>query len=537
MLKQFGTCGRGWLTGAALALAIMGDSCVSAQTWHVAADGSAPYATIQQAVDAAPANATFPVEIRIKAGTYRGHVNIPADKKNLALIGENAETTIITDDKNVYAHDSQGQKLSTKASATLAVDADFFSATQLTIANTAGNHGQALALFASGDGTCLRHCRLLGWQDTVRVERGRHYFGECWIEGHCDFIYGNGTAVFERCRIDCLESGYITAASTPPEHAYGLVFLECRITARAAAKRVFLGRPWRQGAQVVYLKCDLPAQIAAEGWDNWRDPSREATSRFGEHRNTGPGADVSKRVKWSRQLADAEAAAVTVENVLQISDAAALRGQGRWPTTSGALVALAGDSTVTDHAGWGLGFAAVLPRGLRCQNFAKGGTSSKSFRDSGLWRNVLNAHPRYVLIQFGHNDMPGKGPERETVPQTTYRANIKACIEESRASGAQPILVTSLTRRHFRGGQIASDLLDYVAEVHKLARECNVPLIDLHAHSIVTCQQLGQDGCNKISPIDPKTGRIDATHLNPEGGMLFGRWVGEQFQHLLPPQP
>lgn len=412
----------------------------------------------------------------------------------------------------------------------------------MTFANTAGNHGQALALYANGDGTSLRHCRLLGWQDTLRVERGRHYFGECWIEGHCDFIYGNGTAVFDRCQIDCLESGYITAASTAPEREYGFVFLDCRITAREAAKKVYLGRPWRPGAQVMFLNCELPASIVEQGWHNWGDPQREKTARYAEFRSRGKGANAAKRVTWSRQLTEEDAQAVTLETIFQLKDASSLRSSGRWPLVDGkesaqmpqgTRVLLVGDSTVTDHAGWGQGFAAALPRGFVCINRARGGESSKSFRDSGAWERALPERPQYVLIQFGHNDMPGKGPSRETVPATNFRENLRCFVAEARQQGAKPLLVTSLTRRHFRQGQLVSDLVDYAAETAKLAQELDVPLIDLHAYSIVTCQQLGPEGCNKISPIDPKTGRIDATHLNSEGAKLFGNWVGEQFLHLI----
>jgi lysophospholipase L1-like esterase len=58
-----------------------------------------------------------------------------------------------------------------------------------------------------------------------------------------------------------------------------------------------------------------------------------------------------------------------------------------------------------------------------------------------------------MLIQFGHNDMPGKGPERETDPKTTYRENLSRFVDEARAAGAQPILVTSIPRRNFRDGK------------------------------------------------------------------------------------
>ena len=114
-------------------------------------------------------------------------------------------------------------------------------------------------------------------------------------------------------------------------------------------------------------------------------------------------------------------------------------------------VVLAGDSTVTDTAGWGAAFAKRLAPNAECVNFSSGGQSSKSFRDSGRWKKALEAKPAFVLIQFGHNDMPGKGPNRETDPETTYRENLIRFVQEARAIGAQPILVTSMARRILRG--------------------------------------------------------------------------------------
>src|SRR5580692_2265506 len=114
-------------------------------------------------------------------------------------------------------------------------------------------------------------------------------------------------------------------------------------------------------------------------------------------------------------------------------------------------IVLVGDSTVNDEGGWGEGFRWSLTEGggpmFEVINLAKNGRSSKSFRDEGLWAPALAAKPDFILIQFGHNDEPGKGPERETDPATTYRANMTRYIEEARAASAIPILVTSIVRR------------------------------------------------------------------------------------------
>ncbi|MGC3970711.1 MAG: GDSL-type esterase/lipase family protein [Pirellulales bacterium] len=100
-------------------------------------------------------------------------------------------------------------------------------------------------------------------------------------------------------------------------------------------------------------------------------------------------------------------------------------------------VVLVGDSTVTDTAGWGGAFGELLQPPAVCVNHAKGGASTKSYYASNLWKAALAEKPDYLFIQFGHNDMPGKGPHRETDAATTYRENLKLMIGEARAKGAE----------------------------------------------------------------------------------------------------
>ena len=100
-----------------------------------------------------------------------------------------------------------------------------------------------------------------------------------------------------------------------------------------------------------------------------------------------------------------------------------------------------------------------------------------------MWAPVKTAKADYVLIQFGHNDVPGKGADRETVAETTYRENLTRYVAEARAAGAIPVLVTSIVRRNFTpDGKIKPDsLVPYVEAVRKLAAEENVPLLDLYS--------------------------------------------------------
>src|SRR5580698_4196312 len=115
-------------------------------------------------------------------------------------------------------------------------------------------------------------------------------------------------------------------------------------------------------------------------------------------------------------------------------------------------IVLVGDSTVNIGGGWGPGFCAVLTSNVTCVNKARNGRSSKSYYDEGAWKGALAEHGDYYLIQFGHNDMPGKGADRETDPETTYAANLRRYTVQAREQGARPIIVTSLSRRTYKNG-------------------------------------------------------------------------------------
>jgi len=196
-------------------------------------------------------------------------------------------------------------------------------------------------------------------------------------------------------------------------------------------------------------------------------------------------------------------------------------------------VALAGDSTVADGSGWGPAFAKRLGPKAECLNFARGGQSSKSFRDSGNWRKALDAKPGYILIQFGHNDMPGKGPHRETDPSTTYRENMARYVDESRAAGAVPVLVTSMARRIFDNGKIRGELAPWVEAVKKVAAEKNVPLVDLSGRSIELLERIGPEASAVFDPIT-KDGKPDHTHLSAKGGKVMADLVADELRRVEP---
>jgi len=197
-------------------------------------------------------------------------------------------------------------------------------------------------------------------------------------------------------------------------------------------------------------------------------------------------------------------------------------------------VALAGDSTVTDRAGWGAAFAKLLGPNAECLNFAVGGQSTKSFRDTGNWQKVLDSKPAYILIQFGHNDMPGKGPKRETDPATTYPQNLTRFIQEARAIGAKPILVTSLARRVFDNNKIRGELKPWADAATKVAAEQQVPLVDLFTRSVELHNKLGIAESDTFNPPGKDAKTTDHTHLNAHGAEVIATIIAEELHKVAP---
>jgi pectinesterase len=309
----------GWLL-ASLALSGAAARAKSVEI-VVAADGSGNFRSVQEAIMSVPAgSADSPVIIHVRPGTYRELIYVQREKRFFRLVGEDAATTVLTYDLNANMTGRDGKPIGTFRTPSTQIDADDFAAENITFENSAGPIGQALALRVDGDRVVFRRCRFLGWQDTILLNRGRHYFEDCYVTGHVDFIFGGATAFFERCHIHCLRDGYVTAASTPDNQPFGFVFSHCRITGETPSVRTYLGRPWRAYSSVIYLNTEMSAVVRPEGWHNWNFPERETTARYAEHGSTGAGANPRGRVPWSKQLSGREARAITLRKVLGGAD-------------------------------------------------------------------------------------------------------------------------------------------------------------------------------------------------------------------------
>ena len=279
-------------------------------------------ASLQAALDAAGSQGAV---IRLRPGIYRQVFTIAKPRIQLRGLGERPQDVVLTYDNSAASAGG------TTRSASVTVSGDDFYAENLTFENSFSRNrpltregSQAVAIKITGDRAVFRKVRFLGYQDTLYpTNNTRQYFSECYVEGNVDFIFGNARAFFDRCEIHALAHSvvYLTAQSRlTAEENNGYVFDHCRVTAEPGANRIYLGRPWRAYATVVFLNTELPAEIVPEGWQEWEHDGKPSlpTSFYAEYRSSGPGARPNLR----RQLTESEAARFTL--------AAFLAGDDHW---------------------------------------------------------------------------------------------------------------------------------------------------------------------------------------------------------------
>lgn len=238
-------------------------------------------------------------------------------------------------------------------------------------------------------------------------------------------------------------------------------------------------------------------------------------------------------------------------------------------------IILVGDSTTQSLSGWGGAFCANhVTSFLHCVNMARGGRSTYNYRAEGSWDLALSEMKApgfdtvWVLIQFGHNDQPGK-PGRSTDLATEFPDNLRRYVREVRAAGAVPVLVTPLTRRQFKDGKLENDLEPWSASIRAVAKEMDVPLVDLNARSHAAVQAMGPSMANRfaqrppspdvaaaalsgttiasapaataapqatatVEPMGDAKLSFDYTHLGPEGAEFFSAMVTAELAVQMP---
>jgi lysophospholipase L1-like esterase len=212
------------------------------------------------------------------------------------------------------------------------------------------------------------------------------------------------------------------------------------------------------------------------------------------------------------------------------------KGETTANVATGPRLILVGDSTMAPRSGYGNALCARVQQ-VACINLARGGRSSMSFRAEGLWQTVMalltegsSKQKTLVLIQFGHNDQPGK-PGRSTDLATEFGPNMAGYVKDVKAAGADVVLITPLTRRTFKDGALPNDLRPWAEAILKVGAEQGVPVFDLNAVSHAAVAAMGQAEADTLAEAPP---RFDRTHLGPKGAALFSAQV---LDGLLPLRP
>ncbi|KAF5198003.1 Pectinesterase [Thalictrum thalictroides] len=278
----------------------------------VSKDGTGDSLTVQGAIDLIPIQNTARVKIFILPGVYSEKVTVPKTKPYISFIGNQSSETVISWHSKASDRTSNGQETGTFNTATVDVESDYFCATGITVKNTVeaipGGKGlQAVALRIAGDKAMFYKVNIIGSQDTLLDLSGTHYFYNCYIQGSIDFIFGNARSLYEECFLHstAIGSGAIAAShrNSAVENS-GFSFVKCTVNGTG---RVYLGRAWGKYSRTVYSFCNLDGIINPAGWSDWGDTSRRGTVWFGEYKCRGRGADLRRRVPWSKSFSSQEA--------------------------------------------------------------------------------------------------------------------------------------------------------------------------------------------------------------------------------------
>ncbi|MEU3465692.1 pectinesterase family protein [Streptomyces sp. NPDC006733] len=312
-----------------------------ARTLYVDPQGRGDHTTVQAAVSATPDAPAGPWTLVLAAAVYRETVTVPAAKTGLTLLGATGaarDTVIVLDHANGTPKPDGSGTYGTSGSATTTVQADGFTARDVTFANDwlRADHPeitgtQAVALKTTGDRAAFHDCRFLGHQDTLyadtpaRAAVARQYFHRCYVEGDVDFVFGRATAVFDTCHFRTLNRtdlasapyGFVFAPSTAVSTPYGYLVVRSRISSAAPDGYYRLARPWVPSSDttavpMLTVRDSLlgPGVNAAEPYANMSASYPWQSQRFREYRNSGPGAAIL--IPANRpQLTAGEAAAQT----------------------------------------------------------------------------------------------------------------------------------------------------------------------------------------------------------------------------------
>ncbi|KAL0291812.1 UNVERIFIED_CONTAM: Pectinesterase 2 [Sesamum radiatum] len=257
---------------------------------QVRADGSGDFKTITDAVKSVPHDNKHRVVISIGPGNYTEKVKIDRYTHFITLYG---------DPKNmpVMVFDGTAAQFGTLDSGTLSVESDYFSAVNLIFVNSAPR--------PDGKEWGLRRW-LLKSPENMRLST---------TADSMDFKTPFATTGANICtKIAMLrapstsslavDNPSICALEVEARRAKRVCFCTLHVTGTGGTG--YLGRTWFPFGRVIYAYSQLSEAVNPEGWSNNGQAHTDSTVYFGEYRNQGPGADLSKRAPFAKLLSDAE---------------------------------------------------------------------------------------------------------------------------------------------------------------------------------------------------------------------------------------
>ncbi|XP_011048628.1 PREDICTED: pectinesterase 3 [Populus euphratica] len=292
----------------------------------VAKDDSGNCTTLREAVGKIPKKSKSRFIIYVKEGEYLENVILDKSKWNVMIYGDGKDKTIISGSLNFV------DGTPTFSTASFAVAGKGFFARDVKFINTAGpEKHQAVAFRSGSDMSVLFRCAFDGFQDTLYAHSNRQFYRDCDITGTIDFIFGNAAVVFQNCNIQprqplANQFNTITAqGKKDPNQNTGISIQNCKFSALGnVTAPTYLGRPWKDYSTTVIMQSDIGPFLRPSGWMSWVsgvDPP--ATIFYAEYQNTGPGASVDGRVKWTGYrpaLTVDEAGKFTVDSFIQGSE-------------------------------------------------------------------------------------------------------------------------------------------------------------------------------------------------------------------------
>lgn len=315
------------------------------------------FSTVQSAIDSIKIIPTEkdPVTIEIASGTYEESVSVNKPNVHITHDGKPEEVVITYDKANGHSNPAKNFGTDNTSTFSLGVNATGFKADNITVQNsynigTNNSQVQAVAFSSQADKVVLNNCRLIGRQDTLYLRGAskgqtnygsansvRTYLKNCYIEGTVDYIFGDGTAFFDKCNLKMMayqNGGHFTAPNTTLFNI-GYVFNECNLSVDKTATadilgKIDLGRPWQcdgaypsYGSNSVFINCTLPDNINKAGFSKWDENTVLNKVRFYEYNSKdskGRTLDTKNRAEFVKELTEKQAKQYNCYNVLKGED-------------------------------------------------------------------------------------------------------------------------------------------------------------------------------------------------------------------------